>query len=56
MTKQQLQKKIARLESVNDMLLAELSYLDQLMTKIGFSGGLSALKATAQEICSQDSQ
>ncbi len=56
MTKQQLQKKIARLESVNDLLLAELSYLDHLMTKIGFTGGLSALKATAQEISSQDSQ
>lgn len=54
MTKREMQKKLARLESVNDMLQAELVYLDQLMTKVGFSGGLSALKATAQEITSQD--
>lgn len=53
MTKQQLQNKIAHLESINDMLQAEISYLDQLMTKVGFSGGLSALKASAQEICDQ---
>lgn len=52
MTKQQMQQKLARLESANDMLLAELFYLDQLMTRVGFSGGLSALKATAQEISS----
>lgn len=54
MTKREMQKKLARLESVNDMLQAELAYLDQLMTKVGFSGGLSALKATAQELTSQD--
>lgn len=54
MTKQQMQKRMAYLESVNDMLQAEIFYLDTLMTKVGFSGGLSALKATAQEICGQE--
>jgi len=55
MTKQQMQKRMAYLESMNDMLQAEISYLDTLMTKVGFTGGLAALKASAQEICDKDS-
>jgi len=50
MTKAQLLKKIAVLESVNDQLSTEVCYVDQLMRLIGFSGGLEGIKATAQEI------
>ena len=50
MTKAQLLKKIAILESVNDQLSTEVSYVDQLMRMIGFSGGLATVKATASEI------
>lgn len=50
MTKLQLLKKIAYLESLNDQLSAEVSYVDHLMRLIGFSDGLVTVKATAQEI------
>lgn len=50
MTKQELERKIAGLESINDQLVSELSYIDQLMKDIGFSHGLETIKATAKEI------
>lgn len=50
MTKTQLLKKIARLESVNDHLSAEVTYVDHLMRVLGFAQGLATVKATAQEI------
>lgn len=50
MTKTQLLKKIAYLESINDQLSAEVVYVDHLMRLIGFSEGLATVKATAQEI------
>ena len=50
MTKTQLLKKIAYLESINDQLSTEVVYVDQLMRLIGFSEGLVTVKATAQEI------
>lgn len=50
MTKTQLLKRIAYLESVNDQLSTEVTYVDHLMRLIGFSEGLITVKATAQEI------
>lgn len=50
MTKKDLVKKIARLESVNDHLLTELGYIDHLMRLVGFSGGLETVKLTAKEL------
>jgi len=50
MTKLQLLKKIAYLESINDQLLTEVSYVDHLMRLLGFSEGLVSVKATANEI------
>lgn len=50
MTKNQLMKKIAVLESVNDQLSTEVSHIDQLMRMVGFAGGLEMIKATAEEI------
>ena len=50
MTKAQLLKKIAMLESVNDQLATEVSYVDNLMRVLGFSEGLQTVKVTAQEI------
>jgi hypothetical protein len=50
MTKAQLLKKIAVLESVNDHLVTEVSYLDNLMRLVGFSDGIATVKVTAQEI------
>jgi hypothetical protein len=50
MTKKQLLKKIALLESVNDQLSTEVSYVGQLMRLVGFAGGLETIKVTAREI------
>lgn len=50
MTKAQLLKKIALLESINDQLATEVSYVDELMKMVGFADGLITIKATAQEI------
>lgn len=50
MTKNDLQKKVARLESMNDQLSSEVSYIDSLMRLIGFSDGIITVKATAREI------
>ena len=50
MSNQDLEKKIAQLESVNDQLYSELCYVDQLMRMVGFTEGLATVKCTAQEI------
>jgi hypothetical protein len=50
MRESQMLKKIAELESINDQLMAEVSYVDQLMRLVGFAGGIATVKATAQEI------
>jgi len=50
MTKTQLEKKAAELESMNNRLISELIYVDKLMKDIGFVHGLASLKATAQKI------
>ena len=50
MSKNDLLKKIARLESINDQLLTELTTIDQLMHQVGFEGGIETIKATALEL------
>lgn len=50
MTKKELITKVAHLESLNDHLMTELSYIDHLMRLVGFSGGLETVKLTAQEL------
>lgn len=53
MTKKELLKKLARLESMHDQLISELSMIDDLMRQVGFSDGLRTAKATALEIHQQ---
>lgn len=50
MKKVDLQKKIARLESLCDHLVTELGYVDHLMRLVGFAGGLETVKVTAKEL------
>jgi hypothetical protein len=45
-----LKKNIALLESMNDQLMAEIAYIDDLMKTIGFTEGLKTVKATAEEL------
>jgi len=54
MNKEALLKRISELESINDQLLAELRYLDELLKQIGFQEGLKTLKFAALEILEQD--
>ncbi len=49
-----LLKRISELESLNDQLLSEIRYLDELMREIGFEDGLKTLKVAAHEILEQD--
>lgn len=53
-TKAELIKKLSHLESMNDHLMAELVYIDDLMRKVGFAGGLVTIKETAKEIYEND--
>jgi hypothetical protein len=54
MKKQDLLKKIAKLESINDQLSAEIHYLERLTKALGFIEGLKTLKAAALEMLEAD--
>lgn len=49
-----LKRKVSELESINDQLVAELRYLDELLKEIGFEDGLATLKLAALELLEQD--
>jgi len=49
-----LLKKIAKLETVNDQLAAELQFLESLTRTLGFAEGLKTLKEAAQEMIQTD--
>ena len=50
MTKKELMKKIAMLESLNDQLCTEVMNIDLLMKMVGFASGIETIKATAREM------
>jgi len=50
MKEKDLIRKIAKLESINDQLAAELRYLEELTKALGFAEGLKTLKEAAQEM------
>jgi len=50
----QLQATVAFLESKVDMLESELSYLDAVLMRCGFSQGIKTLKETVEEILIED--
>ena len=54
MKQKDLLKKIAKLETVNDQLAAELHYLEHLARALGFAEGLKTLKAAALEMLEND--
>lgn len=56
MNNKALLKKIAKLESINDQITAELDFLEQLSKSLGFAEGLKTLKAAAIEMLETDSQ
>lgn len=50
MTEVQLLRKIAILESLNDQLSTEVTYIDRLMRLLGFANGLETVKLSAGEL------
>jgi hypothetical protein len=54
MKRQTLLKKLAKLETINDQLSAEIHYLEKLTRALGFAEGLKTLKAAALEMLETD--
>ncbi len=54
MKKVLLDKRLAELQFEQDQLLAELSHTDELMRKVGFVGGIQAMKRAAEEVVDLD--
>jgi len=50
MKQKEMADKLAKLESINDQLVAEIRYLDRLVRALGFDEGLKTLKAAALEL------
>ena len=50
MKNKDLLTKLAKLETINDQLAAELHYLEHLARALGFAEGLKTLKAAALEM------
>jgi hypothetical protein len=46
----ELEKKLAYLEFVNDQLMSEIRYVDELLRLVGFTNGLETVKAAAREM------
>jgi hypothetical protein len=54
MKEKDLMKRIAKLESANDQLAAELNYLEKLTRALGFAQGLQTLKEAAIDMLETD--
>lgn len=52
--KQNLNSRVAFLESKVDMLEAELIYLNEILTRCGFPEGIETLKETVEELLSEE--
>ena len=50
MNDKEYEKKIAKLESLNDQLQAEFNHLNLLLKKVGFEEGIKSLKEAAKEL------
>ena len=54
-TEKELEKEVARLESVIDYLETERESLDEVLREVGFSHGIETVKATAFELIEMES-
>lgn len=50
----ELEKKLAYLEFVNDQLMSEIRYVDELLRLVGFTNGLETVKAAAREMVEEE--
>ena len=53
MREDELLQKIAKLETVNDQLFAEIQFLDDISRKLGFENGIKTLKKAAIELLAE---
>lgn len=56
MDDQEMRKKIAYLEFVNDQLISEMEEIDDMMRYIGFVDGLETVKETAWSLYQGDQE
>ncbi|MBI3508575.1 MAG: hypothetical protein HY069_02920 [Chlamydiia bacterium] len=56
MKEKDMLKKIAKLETLNDQLSAEINYLEKLTRALGFAAGLKTLKEAALEMIESDNK
>lgn len=56
MKQKDLLKKLAKMESINDQLISEIRYLDELARKLGFSDGLKTFKSAAEELIEMEEE
>ena len=54
MNQVELEKKIAYLEFVNDQLISEIHYTNDLLKLIGFPEGLTTIKQAAKEVIEEE--
>ncbi len=52
----EIAKKIAYLEFVNDQLISEIKCLDELLRAIGFANGLATVKEAARELLKEENE
>jgi len=50
MNTEELRRRLAYLEFVNDQLLSEVTYVDELLRGIGFPNGLESAKHVAHDL------
>jgi hypothetical protein len=50
MTKERLEKKVAKLESICDQFQAEFNHLNRLLKHVGFEKGIASLKEAANDL------
>lgn len=56
MENKSLEKKLAYMEFVNDQLVSELRYVDNLLRVIGFPDGLDTIKSAAEEVIEEEEE
>ena len=54
MKKNNLEKRVAQLESINDQLTSEFNHLNVVLKKLGFDEGIKTLKEAATEMLHKD--
>lgn len=54
MNETELRKRVAYLEFVNDQLVSEIRYVDELLRLVGFTNGLETVKIAAREMVEED--